>query len=259
MIEHREGVEFRVAGRTLSGIALRYGDVATLPGFRERFMPGAFGGVDRIAVNVQHDPSLIVASDASLIDSDRELRVRAELPANSAALALVRRGAVSGFSIEFHSRQERREGDTRVVERAELTGLALVDRGAYPQSTTEVRTRSGRTIRGTIPSGKNVECRCSGATRKFARIAREGLQGAIDEAFEEFAHEVVAGFGSYDSPLASASLGTVRARMRGDDADVEIELPVGPERDAVRRAHENSGIILRPFLGRFSTVTLPKG
>ena len=155
MFEHREGVEFRVAGRTLSGIALRYGDVATLPGFRERFIPGAFGGVDRIAVNVQHDPSLIVASDASLIDSDRELRVRAELPANSAALALVRRGALSGFSIEFHSRQERREGDTRVVERAELTGLALVDRGAYPQSTTEVRTRSGRTIRGTIPSEKS--------------------------------------------------------------------------------------------------------
>ena len=182
MAEHRAGVEFRVQGRTLSGVALRYGDVS--PDFAERFEPGAFGAVDRIAVNLQHDRSLVVAPDAILADSPRELRVRAELPASSAALALVRRGALNGFSVEFHSRAERREGGIRVVERADLVGLALVDRGAYPQSTAEVRARSGRTMRSSVPYDRSLACDCiaqmgagSGARAfplaRFSKVAGE--------------------------------------------------------------------------------------
>ena len=34
--EHRAGVEFRVAGRTLAGVAMVYGDVS--PDYRERFV-----------------------------------------------------------------------------------------------------------------------------------------------------------------------------------------------------------------------------
>ena len=37
--EHRGGCEFRVAGRTLSGVAMRYGD--TSQGFSARFEAGA--------------------------------------------------------------------------------------------------------------------------------------------------------------------------------------------------------------------------
>ena len=107
MIEHREGVSFRVAGRTLSGRALVYGDVA--PDFRERFEPGAFGEVRTVPINIQHDPRLIVTDTALLTDTARSLDVRADLPAGSAALALVRRGALTGFSIEFHAKAERRE------------------------------------------------------------------------------------------------------------------------------------------------------
>ena len=128
--EHRAGIEFRVAGRTLTGLAMRYGDIS--PDFRERFVPGAFGKVRTVDVNLQHDPALVAVRDALLTDSPRELRVRADLPEGSAALALVKRGALNGFSIEFHAKAERREAGVRVVERADLTGLALVDRGAYP-------------------------------------------------------------------------------------------------------------------------------
>ena len=89
--EHRAGCEFRVAGRTLSGTAMRYGDVS--PDFRERFLPGAFGEVRTVDVNLQHDPALVAVRGAILTDSPRELQVRAELPPGSAALALVKRGA----------------------------------------------------------------------------------------------------------------------------------------------------------------------
>ena len=78
-IEHRLAQEFRVAGRTLSGAAMVYGD--TSPGFRERFVPGAFGAVPAtIAVNLQHDAAIVVAERAVLADSPRALHVRADLP-----------------------------------------------------------------------------------------------------------------------------------------------------------------------------------
>ena len=247
MREHRAGAEFRVQGRTLSGVVLRYGDIA--PDFGERFLPGAFGDVREIAVNLQHDPSLIVAERAALADSPRSLEVRADLPEGSAALALVRRGALSGFSIEFRARAERREAGVRVVERAELTGLALVDRGAYPESKAEVRARSGRTLRARIPSGKNLGCRCSGPGCRFAKFSQEVLGEAIEEAFREGATDaVIAAFGSYNNPLASSAKGTVRAKVVKDGAEVEVDIPTGPEGDKMIAAWENAGIVVRPYL-----------
>ena len=140
MLPERRYAEFRVAGRTLTGRALVYGDIS--PDFQERFVPGAFGELRALPVNLQHDPSMIVVQEAALTDGPRSLEVRADLPEGSAALQLVKRGALSGFSIEFNAIEEHREAGIRVIDRAELTGLALVDKGAYPQSTAEVRCAS---------------------------------------------------------------------------------------------------------------------
>ena len=138
MKPERRFAAFRVSGRTLSGPALVYGDVS--PDFRERFEAGAFRTVPAtMPLNLQHDSGVVVVKAAALIDTPRALEVRADLPENSAALALVQRGALKGFSIEFDARVERRVGDVRVIEAAELIGIALVDRGAYPQSKAEVR------------------------------------------------------------------------------------------------------------------------
>ena len=143
----RRFAAFRVSGRVLSGVALAYGDVS--PDFRERFVPGAFGTVPSVLpVNLQHDARVIIVSEAMLTDGPRDLRVRADLPEGSAALALVRRGALNSYSIEFVAREERREAGIRVIERAELTGLALCDRGAYPQSIAEVRASVAHALRG---------------------------------------------------------------------------------------------------------------
>ena len=246
MIEHREGVSFRVSGRTLSGRALVYGDIS--PDFRERFEPGAFGDVGTIPVNLQHDRNLIVAERAILSDSPRSLDVRADLPAGSAALALVKRGTLNGFSIEFHARAQRFEAGVRVVERAALTGLALVDRPAYPGSSAEVRTRSGRTMRATIPSETALDCDCVGAGCKV-RFLGDALAAAIQEGIEE-GKAWVAAHGSYKTPLASAARGTVRARMIGDDAEVEIDLPDSDAGREVLAAAADAGVVVRPFVDR---------
>ena len=141
MEPERRYSEFRASpdGRLLTGPALVYGDVS--PDFRERFEPLAFGQIGPVALNLQHDRAVVLvrAEDVELTDSVRALEVRASLPPDSAAVNLVKRGALTGFSVEFLAREERREGDVRVIERAELTGLALVDRPAYSASKAEVR------------------------------------------------------------------------------------------------------------------------
>ena len=248
MREVRHGPELRVAGRTLTGTAIRYGDVS--PDFRERFEPGAFGEVGAVDLNLQHDPGVVLVRGATLTDGPRELSVTATLPDGSAALALVRRRALNGFSIEFKAKRERREGGVRVVERASLTGLALVDRGAYPGSKVEVRRRGGRTIRQTIPAAEPIACECSGPCKRI-EIMQDAMREAIEGAWEDAQREILAVRGSYGTPLASKSKGSVRARMVGKDAEVEVDLPDGPDGDAVIRDIENTGAVLtRPYFDR---------
>ena len=76
-----------------------------------------------------------------------------------------------------------------------------------------------------------MDCRC-------AELGEE-LNGAIQEAFDE-ASKVIASGGSYQSPLATVERGTVRGRMVGRDAEVELDLPTGPAADAVIEAHGNA-------------------
>ena len=156
--EVRAGPEFRMSGRTLTGTVLRYGD--TSPEHRERFLPGAFAPVPPVPLNIQHDPSMVVLDAGAyvLTDTERSLEIRAELPAGSAALKLVQRGALNGFSVEFHSRRESRNHGERVIAQAELVGVGLVDEPSYPGSLAEVRRRGdqgGRlgTFRGRVPAG----------------------------------------------------------------------------------------------------------
>ena len=219
-MERRLAHEFRVSGRTLTGAAMVYGD--TSPDFNERFLPGAFGEVRTVPINLQHDSSIVLVRDAQLTDSPRELRVRADLRPGSAALDLVRRGALNGFSIEFHAKAERRDAGVRVVERAELTGLALVDRGAYPGATVEVRARSGRTVRQRIPSGRNLGCQCSGDDCSFARFELPELGEMIGRAFYEGWTRAMLAPRMYGKPI-----GALTAAQK---ADVAGHGPQGPGR-----------------------------
>ena len=250
MIEHRLSPEFRVQGRTLSGIAMRYGD--TSPDFRERFVPGAFGELPTtVSVNLQHDPSVIVAPNAILSDSPRALNVRADLPERSAALALVRRGALSGFSIEFHARAERREAGIRVVERAQLTGLALVDRGAFLQSVAEIRRggrggRGGRlgSFRGRIPKGKLLDCRCSPGNCTKALFKKGSFDNLIGDE-----DEVLGVVGEYSQAIASKKRKSIRF-WAGKDGDLEfaIDVPNNDRGKALMQTYDSVDIFARPVL-----------
>ena len=154
-VEYRfSGVELRESatgpGR-VTGVAVRYGDEAQLPGFRERFQAGAFGDVAALDVvaNLQHrrDRPLARTGGGGLTFTDEATALRAglDLPATrdgEDAAALLRRGVLRGFSLEFRVDAERFEGGVRIVERASLRGLAVVDRPAYGDSLAAIAERA---------------------------------------------------------------------------------------------------------------------
>ena len=262
------GIEVRAEGRRLIGPAVTYGEVS--PSHRERFEPGALRPADTVYLDYQHDRSRVLAhSGAGLVlrDTDTALIVEATLPSiplADVALDEVRSGKLGGFSLEFRAVEERTEDGIRIVSGADLPGIGLVSRPSYQGSRVEMRARSGRTMRATIPSGKKLSCKCSGADCGYAQFAEDVLGEAMEAGFRQGAAEagddVLAAWNSYEQPLGSVSTGTVRGRMVGKDAQIDIDLPTGPEGDAVIRASENAGVIVRPLLDAAaseSTITTP--
>ena len=248
--------ELRAHGRRLTGTVMRYGDVATIAGVgAERFSAFAFDEYLRhgrgTRLNVMHEPDLIVAStrrgDLTLHDGPGELRMVAELPAGDAydsVLALVGDGLTNGLSVEFHAIEERRTLDTRVIRRAALPALGIVDAPAYPGSGVEVRAR-GRGLSGEFRYNRDRVVRDRGTRRKtrvssgafswqmeeWAKLQEE-LQESIAEAIESGAADAIrdrarevqllAGR-SYDAPLASLRRGTLTIEDTPDALRFEVD------------------------------------
>ncbi len=252
MPERRTGTtEIRVAGRTLHGTVIRYGDVSLE--HRERFEPGVFHPFPPVPLNLQHDPDSIVAPAGSyqLHDSAESLGLRGELPAGSAALSLVRRGALNGFSVEFRARQERRdEAGLRVIEKAELVAIGLVDVPSYPGSTAEVRRRGDRggrlgTYRGSIPTNRQMECRCGPGDCLEALFE----EGAFGDATSARGRDILAVVGEYSSAIQSKRRGGVRF-WSGKDGRLEyaVDIPNTERGRALMETGENVDLLARPVI-----------
>lgn len=141
-------VEFRADGGTLEGVAVRYGDTARIGPFSEEFRTGSFAGrFEDVIVNLQHDRGRPVARSGAgleLRDGADALRASIAMPDTSyarEARELVDARILRGLSVEFRVLTEEWRGDHRIINTAELTGLALVDRPAYPESTIAERMR----------------------------------------------------------------------------------------------------------------------
>ena len=250
--ERRES-EFRLQGRTLIGNAIRYGDIS--PAHRERFQAGAFAPLPAdLTLNLQHDSEREIASTGKGLvvqDTAAALTLTAELREGSAELNLVRRKTLNGLSVEFHALQESRDNGIRVIERAELTGIGLVDMPSYPASRIELRRGSGTSMRSFIPSGRAAACDCAGAAaERWAEFADEALTEMWEEV-EDKTRDLVATYGDYKTAVASTQRGTVRLeKPTTGGMAFEIDLPDSDAGRAVRDAHEAAGVV-DPALYRY--------
>ena len=148
-IERRTAAtEIRVEGRRLIGRAMTYGEVS--PSHKERFEPGAFRMADTVILDVGHDREKALAwtgAGLDLSDDEAALELAADLPpipAADRALDEIRAGRTTGLSVEFRARKERREGEIRVIEEADLIGVGIVAHPSYEGARVEARRAKRR-------------------------------------------------------------------------------------------------------------------
>ena len=138
-LEYRSGDSDTGPG-IVSGIVVRYGDVATLPWGRERFQPGALKFAD-VMLDFQHQRSVPLARTGGggleVREVDGAVMFRAVLPDTSAGrdVATLTRGRVlRGASAGFVTVKSRIDSGVRVIERGTLKRIGLVDEPQYPDS-----------------------------------------------------------------------------------------------------------------------------
>ena len=168
----------------VTGILMRYGAVAKLPGFRERFLPGAFGPVGDIDAicNLQHERSRPVArtGGGGLILEDSPVEIRAVLRGyaktgdSTDMVSLIRAKVLTGLSVEFTVLPggDTFAGNLRTVKRATLSAVAVVDRAAYDASSVlEVAKRAVGEERGAVMLAAMIESALFRAPNRDALLA----------------------------------------------------------------------------------------
>ena len=254
------------------GRVMVYGAVGRGPHGPEVFLPGSFGNVEQasLVLNVQHDRGRPLAKSPHtmrFIDTQSMLSMVASPPDTAEARdakLLVQAKILTGLSIEFNCKQQEMRDGLRVISKAELVGVGLVDEPAYVTSTVEARRQEhralmGRSLRAYLPTQKKLSCECSGRDCHFASFAKDSVQKALDNAFKRYAAEgddLVASLHSYDQPIASASRGSIR---RAGKESVDIDMPADQSGRALLEAHESAGVIVRPYLDASKSIGVRDG
>ena len=204
-----------VEGRTLRGVGLRYGDVATKTqsGIPETYTSGAFGDVASLdtILNFQHDRQRPLARTGggglTLYDSPSELKIEATLPntqdAND-ALELVNSKVIRGFSLEVLPQRGYDNGGVREYSKGLLTGIGLVDTPAFHDSLITEIYQDGEGIRGEFAYDTDTIVSATGKVRK-ERIK----PGAFDYAINAPDREINLMIGDNSKPLASKIAGSL--------------------------------------------------
>ena len=270
-VEYRY-TELRQEGRRLLGTAIRYGEVGALPFGHERFEPGAFAPLSDVILNVQHDRGRPLARTGGgglvLHDDAGKLRIEAALPKTREAddaLELVRAGVLRGLSIEFHATEERMDGNVRVIERAKLSGVAVVDSGAYPGSTIEARRRRGRgrrggrlaSFRGRIRAKRRLSCRCGPTGCSEALFE----SGALDDVIpKDQQRDILAIAGEYKDALGSKKRRSLRFWSDGEGGlNYAIDVPNTERGRAFMETLDTVDVVGRPVLDTAESTFVREG
>lgn len=147
-------------GRTLSGLAVPYGKWSReisepfAPQFREKIARGAFGDLAGADIKLlwNHNPGALLARTRSgtltITDTAAGLRFSADLADTTVGRdvrELIARGDLSGeMSFGFHVIEDSwsKDRSQRLVKRAALVEVSIVQDAAYPQTSSSLRSVS---------------------------------------------------------------------------------------------------------------------
>ena len=129
------------------------------------------------------------------------------------------RGSQSSFDAESESR----DGEIRVVEKADLAGIGLVPSPSFPAS--RVETRAAGTLSTSIPWNHSLACECYG--RGQSGETGKGMTSTIEfeEGSLEIPDDLVAIWKNFAAPLASTRKGTLRIGQGRGGLSIELDIP----------------------------------
>ena len=126
---------------TVSGVIVRYGDVARLgPMLTEQIEQGAFDLTPPWWANRMHQrPNILGVSgeNLTLLDAKDGLRFRLELPSTQLGRDTayeLSKGFLRGASIELGQVKDSYAGLRRIIQKSSAVRFGLVDKPAYPDS-----------------------------------------------------------------------------------------------------------------------------
>ena len=210
--------------RILQGCVITYGEIGVGDYGPERFTPGSLEVNPDIILNVQHDRGRPIArtpDTLQLVDSAEALTLRADVPETregSDALVAVRKNILQGLSLEFRQAKFTMQGGIRTITSAKLTGIGLVDTGAYEGSKVETRAIGGAGISFSIKYNSKLQCECCPTSDEVLFEP-----GAFDEALKA-GKEVLAVNGNFKGAIASRRRGTLTTELTDEGLDVQTSI-----------------------------------
>lgn len=174
--------------RTVSGVAVPYGQTIDIGGFQERVEKGAFDSKASVPLFWGHDHKDIpIGRVVAMRDEDHGLVIDAVLndtDKGENVYRALKAGDVSKFSIGFMPIKSRRDGEVTVREKAELKEVSVVNFPAYSQaSVTSVReadnTNSKENKMDNMDYSADIEevrNSVEALTRKFDKFGNEEVE-----------------------------------------------------------------------------------
>ena len=245
--------------RTLSAIAVPYGETISVAGIKERFERGAISSIENVKLFYGHTDPIGLITKGSETEDGYLIEARiSETDKGNEVLTLMRDGVLNKMSVGFQAVKDRKEDGVVVREEVNLREVSVVAFPAY-QNTDVLSVReeeaSNKSILGeTIMNEENTEV--SELREQFAELSRE--VSLITETAPTTSATSFRSYGEF-----------VKAVAAGDDAAVEmtrlyagaVVTPDGPD-SIGRDAWVNEALLLvdlgRPSLNSFRKAGLPE-
>lgn len=177
--------------RTITGIAVPYGQATSIDGYKERFEPGAFGDSSEVKLFYGHKEPIGRVTEGKDTDEGYEITARiSETERGNEVYTLMRDGVLNRFSVGFIPVEHRMDGDTVIRTKADLKEVSVVAFPAYEGAkVSEVResqtinNKEGRNMSDEIkyaPESEVADLRGSfeDLERRFAMIGESNSDNA---------------------------------------------------------------------------------
>ena len=268
--------EFRYAPLTtevgaphFEGVIMRYGAIGEGPFGKEVFLPGSFGDLSQssILLNIQHDRSRPIArtpDTMTLADTTSMLTLTAKPPDTTEvrdAKLMVQAKILTGLSIEFTAFEQEHRNGLRVISKAQLCGVGLVDTPAFPASTVEARRQQHEqraklslTISGIIPYEEKLDCRCQTGSCTAVRLKPKSLA----QAAEPDSTSLLV-MGDYSKPIASVAKRSLQLTDTPQGLLVSSTIPDSQAgRDLIALA-SSVPLLIRPIFDQKASTFIEEG